>query len=322
MATYGGTANAVAGSMKKTTIFSLILATACATPGSNTRSSPRAGRSSTEAVNALVRGDYAGALATAERGLAAHPTDPWLLYDKGAAQAGLGHLDQALETLREAEKRFTDPHDRSLAAYRRALALEFAGRCAESSTEFSRYAALVHNENPALADDALAHLKFCVPPTPQQVAERQEAEALKLAASNERVRHAEALSTESVQALVSGDYGTALTKAAAGLEVLADDPWLLYNKGTALAGLDRTEEALTTLRQAERLFSETNVHGRSVAIYRRAMALEVAGRCDEESAELQRYAEIAKPNEADFVPHALAHVKFCKLANANNRNTY
>jgi tetratricopeptide (TPR) repeat protein len=300
----------------------LVFATACATSGSDTRPSPNTGRSASDAGNALVKGDYAGALAIADRALASHPRDPWLLYNKGAAQAGLGRLEQALETLREAEQRFTTPHEQSLAAYRRALALEFAGRCAEASTELSHYAAIVGNADPSLAKDALAHLSFCIPPTAQQVAERQDAEALKLAASNEKVRQAEELSSDSVRALASGNYGAALAKAEAGLAIVPDDPWLLYNKGTSLAGLERTDEALSTLRQAERLFSESNIHGRSVTIYRRAMALELAGRCEEESAELQRYAQVAKPAETDFVAHAMAHVKFCKLASANIDKTF
>ena len=296
--------------------FALLFAVACAASGSDARRAPGAERYATGAATALIHGDYAWALDAAERGLVAHPGDPWLLYDKGAAQAGLGHLDWALETLREAEQRFATPHERSLAVYRRAIALELAGRCAEASTDLSRYAALVGRENPTLADDALTHLKFCVPPTPQQVAARQDREALELAASNDKVHRAEELSTSSVRALAVGDYALALTKADAGLAIVPDDPWLLYNRGTALAGLERTDESLATLRQAERLFSASNIHGRSVAIYRRAMALEVAGRCEEEADELQRYAQLAKPADPEFVPHALAHVKLCKLANA------
>ncbi len=295
-------------------IYTLLLATACAASGSSTRPAPTAGRAATEAANALVNGNYPGALAICECELATHRGDPWLLYNKGAALAGLGRLDQALETLREAELQLTSPRDRSLAAYRRALALEFAGRCAEASTEFSSYAALVQHDNPTLAEDALAHLQFCVAPGARQVTERQESEALRLAASDKRGRRAEALSTASVEALTLGDHRGALVRAEAGLVLVPADPWLLYNKGTALAGLDRTDEALTSLRLAERLFSDSNIHGRSVAIYQRAMALEVAGRCEEEAAELDRYAELTKANDPDFVQHAMSHVKFCMLA--------
>lgn len=296
--------------------YVLLFATACAASGPDARNAPSAQRYASGAATALIHGDYAWALDTAERGLVAHPGDPWLLYDKGAAQAGMGRLDWALETLREAEQRFATPHERSLAVYRRAIALELAGRCAEASTDLSRYAALVGRDQPTLADDALAHLKFCVPPTPQQVAERQDREALELAAANDKLHRAEELSSFSVRALAAGNYDMALAKAEAGLAIAPDDPWLLYNKGTALAGLERTDESLATLRRAERLFSSSNVHGRSVAIYRRAMALEVAGRCEEEADELQRYAQLARPADPEFVPHALAHVKLCKLANA------
>ncbi len=306
----------------RTIMYALLFATACATSGSDARPTPSAGQASTASVKALIAGDYAGALALARSGLVSSPGDPWLLYDEGVAQAGLGQLDQALQTLRHAEQQFTDPHDRSLAAYRRALALEFAGRCAEASTEFSRYASTQRSENPTLAEDAEAHLEFCVPPTLQQVAERQEGEALKLAASNDKVLEAERLSTQSVQALAVGDYRAALGRAEAGLQIVPDDPWLLYNKGTALAELHRTDEALTTLRHAEGLFSESNLHGRSAVIYRQAIALEVAGRCEEEAAQLKRYAELAQPQQKDFVQHALAHVKFCKLANANYKALY
>ena len=302
--------------MRHSIFFVVLLATACATSGPQARSSAKAAPSASDAAQALVAGDYARALDLADRGLAAHPDDPWLLYNRGAALAGLGHVEGALETLRAAEQRFATPHERSLAAYRRALLLELSGRCAEASTELSTYAALVAVNEPDLARDALAHLAFCVPPTPEEVAERQDADMLKLAAPAAEVRRAEALSSDAVRALTHGDYQAALAAAEAALAVVPDDPWALYNEGTALAGLQRTDEALHALRQAERLFSESNTHGRSVAIYRRAMALEVAGRCEEEATELQRYAQLTHAADPAFAAHAMAHVKWCKLANA------
>ncbi len=75
------------------------------------------------------------------------------------------------------------------------------------------------------------------------------------------------------------------------------------------------------LRKAERLFSDANIHARSVAIYRRAIALEMAGRCEEERAELNHYAELARPAQPDFVEHTVAHVKFCKTANARRERS-
>jgi tetratricopeptide (TPR) repeat protein len=308
-----GIVDATAGSMRNTMLLAIFV-TACAAQGS-TRPSPSAGRASTETVEYLIRGDYAGALARVSDGLHRHPDDPWLLYNKGVALAGLGRIDESLNTLRSAENGFTDQHNQSLAAYRRALALEFAGRCGEASTEFSRYAALVRNTEPKLADEALAHLRFCISPTQQQMAEREEVARLAANASDKSRQEAERESTASVEALVVGDYAQALARAEAGLQLAPQDPWLIYNRGTALAGLGRVDESLDALRRAEHLFSTDNLHGRSVATYRRAIALEVAGRCKEEKAELDHYAWLGGFKDPQFAEHERAHVRFCQLAN-------
>jgi tetratricopeptide (TPR) repeat protein len=300
--------------MRNSIIFAILVA-ACSTPGGNTRSSPSAGRASTEAVEDLIRGDYVAALARVERGLAKEPNAPWLLYNKGVALAGLGRIDESLAVLRAAEARFPGAHEQSLAAYRRALALEFAGRCGEASTEYSRYAALVRASEPTLAEDALAHLRFCVAPTQQQLAVREETARLAAHMADATRATAESQSTESVRALVAGDYAKALTHAETGLLAAPQDPWLLYNAGTALAGLGRVDESLAMLRRAEHLFSADNLHGRSVATYRRAIALEVAGRCQEEKAELDHYASLIGYKDPQFAQHERAHVRFCQLAN-------
>lgn len=67
------------------------------------------------------------------------------------------------------------------------------------------------------------------------------------------------------------------------------------------------------------VFSEANIHGRSVAAYRRAMALAIAGRCDEEKAEPDHFAPLTKPADVDFVRHERTHLRLCKLANAGTR---
>lgn len=290
------------------------LVAACAAP-THSVSTPSASRASTEAVTAMVRGDYAAALAIADRGLAKWPGDPWLLYNRGASLAALGHVDQALETLRASERAFGDAESRALAAYRRALTLEFAGRCAEASTELSHYAALMRATDATLADEAMAHVKFCVSPTPQQLAERDEAARLARTMSNPAIRAAEEASTEAVRALSVLDYAHALQVVNTALDFAPDDPWLIYNKGTALAGLGRLDESLEWLRAAELSFSAENLHGRSIATYRRAIALEVAGRCDEAGAELTHYAQLMNETQPLLAQHALTHIKFCRLAN-------
>jgi tetratricopeptide (TPR) repeat protein len=300
------------GVMRNTIVIASLL-TACATTGGSERM--RAGAdASTAAVAALVRGDHAAALASADRGLAKHADDPWLWYNRGVALAGLGRVDEALASLQEAEQRFADPHDRSLAVYRRALTLEFAGRCAEASTELSRYAALIRPTQPALADAALGHVGHCIAPTAQELALRAETAQLRLAAADPTRRHADAASTAAVERLIAGDYAGALTKAEAALAIAPSDPWLWYDKGTALAGLNRVDDALPILREAEQRFASADVHGRAVATYRRALALETAGRCEEERAELDHYASLVGRSQPRLVEDTRAHLRFCRLA--------
>ncbi len=303
----------------RATIFLAALTLSCATTSDQQRPAS-ADRASTTAVDALTRGDYAEALARADDGLRRHPEDAWLLYNRGLALAGMNRLEEAFDTLRHAERRFDNPHDKSLAVYRRALSLEFAGRCAEASTELSHYAALVQAQEPKLADEAMNHVTFCLQPTPQQVAEREEIDRLASNASDARIQKAEAASTAAVHLLVIGDYGAALKEAQAGLAILPNDPWLLYNVGTALAGLGRFDDALPVLRDAERGFSSENIHGRSVAVYRRAITLEFAGRCDEAAAEMKYYSEMVQPSQPQLAQHALTHATFCRIA--NGRKTF
>jgi tetratricopeptide (TPR) repeat protein len=230
-----------------------------------------------------VRGDYPGALSRADQGLARHPDEPWLLYDRGASIAQLARTDEALAVLARAEARFPREHERSLAVYRRVLTLERAGRCAEA----------------AAASVAPVYAGDCFPPTAAQAAERRETQRLRHAAADENATRAAVASTGAVNALVAGDYPRALELVDAGLAAEPDDPWLQYDKGSALIGLARVDEALATLRAAERSFPIGDLHGRSVATYRRKLALEVTGRCDEARSELQHYAALLRTSAPD-----------------------
>jgi tetratricopeptide (TPR) repeat protein len=294
-------------------ILLVLLPVSCASQsgGGGPRSPAPAQEPSTGAAHAMIGGDYAGALSTAERGLLRNPQDPWLLYDRGLALAGLGRFDEALETLLRAEGHFATMHDRSLPVYRRALILEATGRCAEASLELSNYAMLVRDDAPELSRESLTHVQYCFPPTAAQAAERGEEARLTLAAGDERRRRTEAASTAAVNALIAGDYRRVLVEADAGLAVAPSDAWLAYDRGIALAGLNRTDEAIEALRVAERLFAPDDSHDRSVAAYRRIVALEEAGRCNEVGQELPHYAALAGPEEA---AHATTHVRFCHIA--------
>jgi tetratricopeptide (TPR) repeat protein len=285
-----------------------VLAVGCSSTG---RPPPQTGT-----AEALARGDYPGAVASADRALARHPGNAWLLYERGSALVALGRLDEGLEALRRAEAAFPHDHERSLAVYRRALALEYAGRCAEASAELSRYADLVRDHEPRLAAEARAHQRLCVPAAPsgRERAERETTARLTRAASDERAQAVRADSTAAVRALTAEEYRAALDRAEAGLAVAPDDPWLLYNKGAALIGLGRLDEALPVLRQAEERFAPTDLHGRSVAIYRRAIALELDNRCEEASAEMRRYAQLVARSQPEEAERALTHVRYCQTA--------
>jgi tetratricopeptide (TPR) repeat protein len=287
----------------------LVIGSCASQPAGGGPRSP--GQQSTGAGQAVVAADYAGALSSAERGLLRNPQDPWLLYDRGLALAGLGRFDEALETLLRAEGHFSTLHDRSLPVYRRALILEARGRCAEASLELFNYAMLVRDDAPELGRESLTHVQYCFPPTAAQAAERGEEARLTLAASDERRQRAEAASTAAVKALIAGDYRQVLVEADAGLAVAPFDAWLAYDRGIALAGLNRTDEAVEALRIAERLFAPDDSHDRAVAAYRRIVALEEAGRCKEVAQELPHYAALASPGEA---AHATTHVRFCRTA--------
>jgi tetratricopeptide (TPR) repeat protein len=107
--------------------------------------------------------------------------------------------------------------------------------------------------------------------------------------------HASQLSTEAANALARADYPLALSITEQGLKVDPNDPWLHYNKGVALFGMQRLDEAVAELDLAEQKFTPDDVWGRSVAIYQRAIKLQQAGRCREASANFQQYARLVRP---------------------------
>src|SRR4051794_20653798 len=101
--------------------------------------SPDTVRDRGDAAHALVLGQHSKALQLASEGLVDAPEDPWLLYDRGVAELGVGRLDQGIATLRRAEGAFMTERGRGLAAYRIALALRDAHRCPEAAAAFDHY---------------------------------------------------------------------------------------------------------------------------------------------------------------------------------------
>jgi tetratricopeptide (TPR) repeat protein len=151
--------------MRNTTFALAALALCAAAPNDDLR----AERYATASADALRRSDYPLALSAAQDGLKIAPNDGWLLYDQGAALAGLGHTDEAVRSLADAERAFHDnPYGRSTAVYRAALAYEMAGRCIEAKREFQRYAVIERGQNAMLADDAVRHASMCLPGAERQ----------------------------------------------------------------------------------------------------------------------------------------------------------
>jgi tetratricopeptide (TPR) repeat protein len=129
-------------------------------------STSKSSRLASSAASAQIAGDPQAALALAERAIAADPRDPWAFYDKGAALARLGKVDDALKAFSDAEGRYApfDQWGRSIAIYGRAHALGEAKRCEEARREFARYAALIRERDAKSADMANRYAASCVSP--------------------------------------------------------------------------------------------------------------------------------------------------------------
>lgn len=114
--------------------------------------------------------------------------------------------------------------------------------------------------------------------------------------STEERRAAARLSTQAARAIIDGNYEEALEITSEGLAMAPDDPWLLYNRGIALAELGRIDEAVAAFDRAETGFPPDDLWARAVTAWRRAYALERVGRCE--------LAELAWEDYQDLVRQA------------------
>jgi tetratricopeptide (TPR) repeat protein len=120
----------------------------------------------TRAATAQMNDNPQAALQLATRAIAADPRDPWAHYNKAAALARLGNVDEALKSFATAEELYNvaDLWGRSVAIYGGAHALATAGRCEEAKKEFLRYAAFVRERAPRSADIAVRYAADCRAP--------------------------------------------------------------------------------------------------------------------------------------------------------------
>ncbi len=123
----------------------------------------QADRLASVSVRALGAGDFEVALAAADRCLSVAPGRPWCLYDRGAALAALGRVDEAERALARSVAAFpaVDAWGRATAQWRRALVLQQGGRCEEARAAFLAYAAYVGPADPTAASQALARAQRC-----------------------------------------------------------------------------------------------------------------------------------------------------------------
>lgn len=126
--------------------------------------SPASAALSSQAAEALVRGNPRDALPAANNAIAADAHNPWAHYDKAAALSDLGQVDAAVAEFRAAEQWFSpaDAWGRSVAIYGRANALSQAGRCPDAQAAFEEYAHFVEGSDPHGAALARDYAKQCI----------------------------------------------------------------------------------------------------------------------------------------------------------------
>jgi hypothetical protein len=124
-----------------------------------------AARMASDAAQALIHGDFPGALSLSERALEASASDPWAHYVRAEALVRLGRIDDAVPEHRMAEKNLPSEErwSRSIVLWARANAFHQAGRCPEANAAFGEYIAFVKKDDPRAAEAAQALIDGCRP---------------------------------------------------------------------------------------------------------------------------------------------------------------
>jgi hypothetical protein len=122
----------------------------------------------------------------------------------------------------------------------------------------------------------------------------------------------QAYTTSAANAQMEGNPQAALGYATRAIAADPRDPWAHYNKAMALARLGNVDDALKSFASAEGLFNVADVWGRSVAIYGRAHALSVAGRCEEAKGEFLRYAAFVHERDPRSADMAVRYAAGCR----------
>ena len=217
----------------------------------------------------------------------------WRHYREGERLIDSGRTGVAAAEYRRAEEAFGDRYlvERSMAIYARARALDLAGRCTEASDVYHEYADFVGAREAESAKAALAVAETC-----------------------RQVPGDDSALTSVALALRIHDYARALSLVER-IEPTSrlSDAWRHYNRGEALAGLHRTDEALAAFEVAEQRFAESGEggRGRSLAEWSKGHALSAAGRCGEARQAFARYARLVRDSDPQSAAMALDVAKDC-----------
>ncbi len=215
--------------------------------------------------------------------------DGWRHYREGQRLVDDGRTREAAMEYRRAEDAFGDKYlvERSMAIYARARALDLAGRCTEAYDAYSDYADFVQVSDPASARAAMA-----------------------VAATCQQVPADDTALTGVAVALRSSEYARALALVERiQPSSRLSDAWSQYDRGVALAGLHRTDEALGAFETAEQRFVEAGeaARGRPLVEWSVARALSEAGRCDDARRTFAAFARLVResdPKSADMAVEA------------------
>jgi tetratricopeptide (TPR) repeat protein len=119
------------------------------------------------------------------------------------------------------------------------------------------------------------------------------------------------LASQSAEAELAGDHDKALRFADDAIKADAKNPWAQYDRGDALGALKRADEAIAAFHEAEVRYAETEVWGKSIAIWGQANVLSQAGRCQEAAPIFERYASLVEGVDKGAAEFARQSAKHC-----------
>lgn len=129
------------------------------------------------------------------------------------------------------------------------------------------------------------------------------------------------MTTASAKAEMTGNANEALRQADAAINTNPNDGWGYYDRAEALQTVKRTDEAVTTYREAQKRFTASNeTWGRSLAIYGEARAFAEASRCADARDAYERYASFVQATDPKSAELARRYANDCTVGQARQRH--